>query len=94
MTADRIKSLRMAKGWSQADLARKLGMTRNGVNSWEQGFSMPSPALLVELSKVFAVSTDYLLCSETHQALDISGLSDRAVALLTELADFFRNIEK
>lgn len=33
MTADKIKALREAKGWTQADLARKLGITRNGVNS-------------------------------------------------------------
>jgi len=94
MTADRIKSLRVAKGWTQADLARKLGMTRNGVNSWEQGFSMPSPALLVELSKVFSVSTDYLLCSEAHLTLDVSGLSDHAVSILSQVADFFRECEK
>lgn len=61
MTADKIKALREAKGWTQADLARKLSITRNGVNSWEQGLSMPSPACLVDLAKAFSVSTDYLL---------------------------------
>ena len=40
MTAERIKSLRTARGWTQADLARRLGITRNGVNSWEQGLSI------------------------------------------------------
>ena len=37
MTADRIKVLREARGWTQAELARRLNITRNGVNSWEQG---------------------------------------------------------
>lgn len=46
MTADRIKTLREARGWTQAELARRLNMTRNGVNSWEQGLSMPSPLCL------------------------------------------------
>ena len=61
MTAERIKALREARGWTQAELARRINITRNGVNSWEQGLSMPSPACLVDLSKVFSVSTDYLL---------------------------------
>ena len=61
MTAERIKALREARGWTQAELARRMNITRNGVNSWEQGLSMPSPACLVDLSKVFSVSTDYLL---------------------------------
>ena len=47
MTSERIKALREARGWTQAELARRLSITRNGVNSWEQGLSMPSPACLV-----------------------------------------------
>ena len=36
MVADRVKALREAKGVTQAELARELGMTRAGVNAWEQ----------------------------------------------------------
>ena len=61
MTAETIKQLREARGWTQADLARKLNISRNGVNTWEQGLSMPSPHFLVELAKIFSVSTDFLL---------------------------------
>lgn len=61
MIAERIKELRQARGWTQADLARRLSITRNGVNSWEQGLSTPSPASLVDLARLFSVSTDYLL---------------------------------
>lgn len=91
MTADKIKALREAKGWTQADLARKLGITRNGVNSWEQGLSTPSPACLVDLATVFSVSTDYLLGIEHSAIVDVSGLNDKDVAVLAELADRLRN---
>lgn len=91
MTADKIKALRETKGWTQADLARKLGITRNGVNSWEQGLSMPSPACLVDLARALSVSTDYLLGVESTATVNVSGLDDKDVAVLAELADRLRN---
>lgn len=90
MTAERIKALREARGWTQAELARRLSITRNGVNSWEQGLSMPSPTCLVDLAKLFSVSTDYLLGIERLETVNVTGLKDEDVALLTQLADRLR----
>lgn len=91
MIAERIKALRTARGWTQADLARRLNMTRNGVNSWEQGLSTPSPAFLVELAKVFSVSTDYLLGIQQLDSINVTGLDERDIAILTELAERLRD---
>ena len=85
MIAEKIKALREARGWSQAELSRRLGITRNGVNSWEQGLSMPSPACLVDLAKVFGVSTDYLLGLERLTTVDVTGLADLSGAKLATL---------
>ncbi|MEE0176700.1 MAG: helix-turn-helix transcriptional regulator [Faecalibacterium sp.] len=90
MTADRIKALREARGWTQAELARKMNMTRNGINSWEQGLSMPSPPSLVDLARLFSVSTDYLLGVENYSAVNVTGLNEADVALLAQLADRLR----
>ena len=90
MTAERIKALREARGWTQAELARRINITRNGVNSWEQGLSMPSPACLVDLSKVFSVSTDYLLGVERLETVNVTGLDEKDVAMLAQLADRLR----
>lgn len=90
MIAEKIKALRTARGWTQADLARRLNISRNGVNSWEQGLSMPSPAILVELAKVFSVSTDYLLGVECLHTINVTGLEEHDIAILSELADRLR----
>ena len=90
MTAERIKELREVRGWTQAELARKMNMTRNGINSWEQGLSMPSPPNLVELARIFSVSTDYLLGVEHLATVNVSGLDEEDVALLSRLADRLR----
>jgi transcriptional regulator with XRE-family HTH domain len=90
MTAERIKALREARGWTQAELARRMSITRNGVNSWEQGLSMPSPTCLVDLAKVFSVSTDYLLGVERLETVNVTGLDEKDVAMLAQLADRLR----
>lgn len=90
MTSERIKALREARGWTQAELARRLNITRNGVNSWEQGLSMPSPACLVDLAKLFSVSTDYLLGVERLETVNVTGLKEEDIALLAQLADRLR----
>lgn len=90
MTADRIKALREARGWTQAELARRMNMTRNGINSWEQGLSMPSPPSLVDLVRLFSVSTDYLLGVENYSAVNVTGLNEEDVALLAQLAERLR----
>ncbi len=91
MFPERIKALRTARGWTQAELARRLNMTRNGVNSWEHGLSMPSPAFLVDLAKVFSVSTDYLLGVQQLDCINVTGLGERDIAILSELAERLRD---
>lgn len=86
MICDKIRALRESHHLTQAELARQLSITRNGVNSWEQGFSMPSPLSLVELSRLFHVSTDYLLGVDEMSTINVSGLNEKDVALLAELA--------
>lgn len=90
MTAEKIKALREARGWTQAELARRMNITRNGVNSWEQGLSMPSPACLVDLAKLFSVSTDYLLGVERLETVNVTGLNEEDIAILARLADRLR----
>ena len=85
MIADKIKVLRNSQNMTQAELARKLGITRNGVNSWEQALSIPSPNYIVELSKLFGVSTDYLFGLSNQASINVSGLSDEDIALISEL---------
>lgn len=94
MTADRIKALRESRGRTQAELARRMNMTRNGINSWEQGLSMPSPQSLVDLARLFSVSTDYLLGVEKHNTVNVTGLDEKDVALIAQLAERLRSAAK
>lgn len=90
MVSDRIKILREKRGWTQADLAKILNVTRSSVNAWEQGISVPSTALIVMLAGVLNVSTDYLLGADQHAVISVCGLSDEEVAVLVSVANQFR----
>lgn len=48
-------------------------------------------ASLVDLARLFSVSTDYLLCVEKHSTVNVTGLDEKDVALLAQLADRLRN---
>ena len=56
-----IYNLRKGRGWTQAELADKLGVTNQAVSKWETGDSLPDSALLVPISELFGVSIDELM---------------------------------
>ncbi len=90
MTATRIRQLREERGWTQAELAKRLGITRSSVNAWEMGISVPSTQYIVELAEMFRVSTDYLLGVRQTATLDISGLTQEDVRLLYGIVEHLR----
>ena len=91
MIADRIKSLRETHNLTQSALAKRLGLTRAGVNEWEMGISVPSTQYIRELALLFHVSSDYLLGLEGMSTLDISGLTEEDKDILIQLVNHFRN---
>ena len=60
-TADRIQSLRKAKGMSQEELADRVGVSRQAVSKWESEQATPDLDKVVIMSDIFEVTTDYLL---------------------------------
>lgn len=61
MLSDRIAQLRRDKGWSQEELAERLEVSRQSVSEWEDGVSQPDVDRVLAMSRLFGVSTDYLL---------------------------------
>ncbi len=58
---EKITHLRKKQGWSQEELAEKLGVTRQSVSKWEMGQSQPDIDKILQMSSIFGVTTDYLL---------------------------------
>ena len=81
----RIKKLREQKGLSQKELADRLYVTRAAVNAWEMGNAMPSIDKLIDLSRFFHVSTDYLLGIDHKISIDITNLDDPGKELIQRM---------
>ena len=85
MLNERIKALRLAKNWSQVDLAKKLNVTKQSVSNWENDNIQPSIEMLIAISQIFSVSTDYLLGLDNRRYLEISGLSDEEISHIQQI---------
>ena len=59
--ADKIIEERKKNGWSQEELASKLGVSRQAVSKWENGASDPSTSNLLALAKLYGISAEDLL---------------------------------
>ena len=59
---ENIARLRKEKGWTQAELGEKLGVSNQAVSKWESGMTMPDVMLLPDIAKMFNVSIDDLYC--------------------------------
>ena len=62
--ADKIIELRKKNGWSQEDLAEKLGVSRQSISKWESAQAIPDMNRIITMSQIFGVSTDLLLKDE------------------------------
>lgn len=80
-----LKTLRLKENMTQAQLAQKLGLTKSVISAYETGLRLPSYDILIHISKIYNVSTDYLLGLDHRQEIDLSGLSQEEVAAVLNL---------
>ena len=55
-----IKNLRKGRGFTQEELAERLGVTYQAISKWENDYGMPDISQIVPLATIFDVSTDFL----------------------------------
>ena len=78
----RLRELRTARGWTQAQLSARLGVTKSVVSAYEMAMRYPSYDILIRIAALFGVSSDYLLGNEAAQTLEVTGLNDVHVELV------------
>lgn len=84
---DKLHSLRTEMKLTQKQVADRIGLAISAVSSYESGTRYPSYETLIKLSRMFHVSTDYLLGLTEKRSVDVTGLQDAEIELITQLVD-------
>lgn len=86
-----LKKLRQEAGLTQKQLAERLWLSKATVSYYEQSLRYPSPEVLIKLSDIFHVTTDYLLgIEDKKQTLDVTGLTDEDISFLEDTIKLLR----
>lgn len=90
----RLKQLRMNHNMTQPMLAKRLQVTKSVISAYETGLRMPSYETLLMISKVFSVSTDYLLGNDIRKGntIDVFGLSDKQIEAIKTIVDSLKTL--
>ena len=90
--ADKIITLRKKAGWSQEELAQQLNVSRQSVSKWEGAQSVPDMDKVVQMSRLFSVTTDFLLKDELseEEPAPEGGVNHSAMQALLEEEDYTR----
>jgi transcriptional regulator with XRE-family HTH domain len=66
--SERLKTLRLGRGWSQEDLAARLDVSPGSVGNWEMGPHVPHPKTLKKIEALLEVGIGFLLHGEHVEA--------------------------
>ena len=83
----RLKQLREKHNLSQSQVAKRLGITRAAISSYDNIIPLPSVNVLAELALLYRVSTDYLLGLDNRTAIVLEDLTPRQSAVIQEVMD-------
>ena len=91
--SDKIIKLRKTNGWSQEVLAEKLSVSRQAVSRWESAAAQPDAANILQLSKLFGVTADYLLNDEFESDNDLPKVKELKSDSLQQIMIFMVTLE-
>ena len=93
---EKLKTLRIKYGYSQKQVAEKIGVSPSIVSGYETGERTPSTEVLLSLSYLYNCSTDYLLGKQPTAPkffLDTDGLTDKQINAIIRLIETLKDNE-
>lgn len=90
---DRLWRLRSDMNLSQKDLGQLVGVSPSSIGGYESGDRVPSLEVLISLSRVFHVSTDYILLgtknNESKLVIDTADFNEEQIHLVQHMLNVF-----
>lgn len=92
--AENLKNLRTSKGLTQTQLAQRLWLNKSIISAYENETRTPSLEVLIKLSNEFNVSMEYILGIEREKTIDITGLTEEQIAVVSSLVELLKKENK
>lgn len=92
LMGDKLKKLRCDRKLTQGQLAEMMGLAISAISSYESCSRRPSYEILIKYTRIFHVSTDFLLGVRSQDYLDISDLNDKEKEAVIQIITVFRNL--
>lgn len=92
--SNKLKMLRTERHLTQLQVAERIGVTKAMVSAYETSTRYPSYDVLIKLSCLLGVSTDYLLGLDSKQSIAVDDLTDDEIAAITAFIDLLRKRHK
>ncbi len=86
----KLRHLRSQRDMSQVTLATRLGVSKSVVSSYENGIHLPPYDVLIQMARIFGVSTDYLLGMNSGCTISVDGLTDTQIEAVTMIVNELR----
>lgn len=90
----RLRELRENKELTQTQVAKRLNLSKTTISGYENNIKTPSLDVLVKLSILYGVSSDYILGLENRKLLQIDGLTMNQEEILKMVLKEFRSMNK
>lgn len=90
----KIKQLRRQRNISQIALAKQLGVSKSVISSYENGIHYPPYDVLIQIARIFGVSTDYLLGLSGNLSINADGLTDSQIEAVTLIVDELKELNR
>ena len=95
MLGDQIKTLRISKNLTHAQLAKKLGVTEQAVHNWESNTRTPSLDTLIRIAQFFTCTVDYLLELENKRSfIEPTYLTTEQIYHIQQIIDDMRKLNQ
>ena len=84
---NKLRMLRTGQKMTQQQLADRLGVAKSVISYYESGDRFPSYDVLIKIARTFHATTDYLLDIEKQRVIDVTGLSEENISIVTMVAE-------
>ena len=86
----KLKELRKSNNLTQQQLAERIGVAKSIIRYYENGERCPSYDVLIKITRIFHVTSDYLLDIHKNRTIDVSDLSEDDIKIIELMANALR----